>query len=75
MGGTVQHQYEEIIRGRTFQIEVSHVSLQPSRWRAQLRRAAGIPTAMMPFYGPTPDEAAQSLSRWLTLVYQSTAPL
>jgi hypothetical protein len=24
---------------------------------------------MMPFYGPTPDEAAQSLSRWLTLVY------
>ena len=72
MSGTV-HQYEEIIGGRTFQIEVSPVSVQPSRWRAQLRRAAGIPTAMMPFYGSTPDEAAQSLSRWLTLVYQTTA--
>ena len=72
MSGTV-HQYEEIIGGRTFQIEVSPVSVQPSRWRAQLRRAAGIPTAMLPFYGPTPDEAAQSLSRWLTLVYQTTA--
>lgn len=70
MSGTV-HQYEEVIGGRTFQIEVSPVSAQPSRWRAQIRRAAGMPTAMMPFYGPTPDEAAQSLSRWLALVYQT----
>jgi hypothetical protein len=23
----------------------------------------------MPFYGPTPEEAAQELSRWLALVY------
>ena len=72
MGGTV-HQYEEVIGGRTFQIEVSPVSVQPSRWRAQIRRAAGIPTAMMPFYGPTPDEAAQSLSRWLILVHSQSA--
>ncbi len=68
MSGTMHH-YEEIIGGRTFQIEVSPVGPRPSRWRAQLRRAAGIPNAMMPFYGPTPDEAAQSLSRWLTLLY------
>jgi hypothetical protein len=24
---------------------------------------------MMPFYGQTPDEAVQSLSRWLSLLY------
>lgn len=27
---------------------------------------------MMPFYGPTPEEAAQELSRWLALVYNGT---
>jgi hypothetical protein len=27
-----------------------------------------MPTSMMPFYGQTPDEAAQQLSKWLTIV-------
>jgi hypothetical protein len=66
-------QFEEHIGGRTFHIEVSQVIGTPTRWRAQIRRAAGMPTAMMPFYGPTPDEAAQGLSRWLTLVYSQAA--
>jgi hypothetical protein len=29
-----------------------------------------MPTAMMPFYGPTPDEAARQLRQWLTLAHQ-----
>jgi len=40
------------------------------RWRAQLRRTPGVPTAMMPFYGPTPDEAARQLTQWLTLAHR-----
>ncbi|MGE3578410.1 MAG: hypothetical protein AB7I25_08115 [Vicinamibacterales bacterium] len=58
-----------MIGGRTVRIEVSPVTGNPVRWRAQLQRTAGGPSAMMPFYGRTPDEAAQSLSRWLALVY------
>ena len=60
------HLYEEIIAGRTYQIEVSPVSA--SRWRAQIARRPGMPTSMMPFYGQTPDEAAQQLSKWLSIV-------
>jgi len=60
----IVHCFEEIIGGRTYQIEVTPVS---NRWRAQIRRVPGMPTALMPFYGQTPDEAARQLSRWLTL--------
>jgi hypothetical protein len=62
------HRYEETIGGRLYQIEVTAVS---NRWRAQLRRTAGMPTAMMPFYGASPDEAARQLAEWLTLVSRS----
>jgi len=65
-------QFEQVIGGRTVRIEVSQVTGSPSQWRAQLQRAAGVPTAMMPFYGRTPDEAAQGLSRWLTAVYATS---
>lgn len=58
-------QYEEIIDGRAFCIEVRPVGAGDTRWRAQLRRRPNI----MPFYGQTPDEAARLLSRWLSLVY------
>jgi hypothetical protein len=60
------HHFEETIGGRAYQIEVTAVS---NRWRAQLRRGPGVPTAMMPFYGPTPDEAARQLSQWLSLAH------
>lgn len=63
----VTHRYEELIAGRTYHIEVRPVS--QSRWRAQIVRLPGMPTSMMPFYGTTPDEAAEQLSRWLALVY------
>lgn len=68
------HRFLETIGGRPYHIEVTPVS---NRWRAQLRRTAGLPTAMMPFYGTTPDEAARHLTKWLTLAHgrqQQTAP-
>ncbi len=57
------HRYNETIGGRAYLIEVTHVT--DERWRAQIMRLPGIPTALMPFYGPTPDEAARQLSAWL----------
>ena len=60
------HRYEQKIAGRTYQIEVSTVSA--SKWRAQIARRPGMPTSLMPFYGQTPDEAAEELSKWLCLV-------
>jgi hypothetical protein len=67
------HHYEETIGGRTYHIEVTPVS---NRWRAQILRIPGMPTALMPFYGATPDEAARQLSQWLTLANRrhTTAP-
>ena len=64
------HRYEEHIAGRTY----LHRSLcrHATRWRAQIARLPGMPTALMPFYGPTPEEAARELSRWLALVYNGT---
>jgi hypothetical protein len=64
------HRFEETIGGRAYQIEVTPVS---DRWRAQLRRGPGMPTAMMPFYGPTPDEAARQLTQWLSLAHRRFA--
>ena len=40
--------------------------MSPDRWRAYIVRIPGVPTALMPFYGRTPAEAAQQLSDWLT---------
>ncbi len=61
------HRFEETIGGRTYHIEVTPVS---DSWRAQIRRIPGMPTALMPFYGQTPDEAARRLSQWLMLAYR-----
>jgi hypothetical protein len=63
-----QHRYEEHIAGRTYLIEVSPVS--QTRWRAQIARLPGMPTALMPFYGQTPEEAAAELREWLLLLYK-----
>jgi hypothetical protein len=68
------HRFNETIGGRAYHIEVTPVS---NRWRAQLARTPGLPTAMMPFYGSTPAEAAQLLAKWLTLAHarvQGTQP-
>jgi hypothetical protein len=63
------HRITETIGGRTFSIEVSRVT--SDRWRAQLAGTPGVPAAMMPFYGPTPDAAAQQLANWLSLAHRS----
>ena len=60
------HRFQENIGGRPYLIEVRLVS---DKWRAQLLRAPGVPAALMPFYGGTPDEAAKQLAQWLTLAH------
>jgi hypothetical protein len=55
---------QETINGRSYLIEVLPVG--PNRWRAHIARHRGAPTALMPFYGTTPDDAARQLSAWLT---------
>jgi predicted RNase H-like HicB family nuclease len=67
----VQYRFDRIIAGRPFIIEVTWVA--EKRWRAHLVRIPGVPTAMMPFYGETPDEAATRLSKWLDRAYQCQA--
>jgi len=60
---TAVHRFEESIGGRKYLIEVAPVS--NDQWRAYIVRLPGVPTALMPFYGKTPDEAAGRLSKWL----------
>jgi len=55
--------FEETINGRSFVIEVQPVG--PDRWRAHIARTPGATTALMPFYGATPDAAARQLAVWL----------
>ena len=43
------------------------------RLSLQLHRRPGVPTAMMPFYGATPPEAAQRLTDWLTMAHANGA--
>lgn len=52
----------ETINGRPYVIEVQSVGRD--QWRAQLSRR-GATTALMPFYGSTPDDAARQLAGWL----------
>ncbi len=63
------HRYQEVIGGRVYHIEAARV--RTDRWRAQIVRIPGMPTALMPFYGPTPDDAARQLTAWLTRAHQS----
>jgi len=62
------HRFEEFIGGRSYVIEVKPVA--QNRWRAYIVRIPGVPTALMPFYGPTPAAAAHELSSWLTRAHE-----
>jgi hypothetical protein len=62
------HRFQESIAGRSYLIEVKAVDRD--RWRADMVRMPGVPTALMPFYGRTPDEAARLLFDWLTRAHQ-----
>jgi hypothetical protein len=61
----------EQINGKSYVIEVHLVGRD--RWRAQLVRR-GVTTALMPFYGSTPDEAAAQLTAWLTRANRLSRP-
>jgi hypothetical protein len=63
------HLFEQTINGREYRIEVSAVGLGLDKWRAQIAKVPGGSRALMPFYGRTPDEAAEHLSRWLSLAH------
>ena len=65
------HRFEESIAGRSYLIEVANVS--KDRWRAYIVRIPGVPTALMPFYGRTPVEAAHGLCEWLTRAHARAA--
>jgi hypothetical protein len=65
----VVRRFHKSISGRVYHIEAS--MLGDDRWRAQLARLPGMPTAMMPFYGETADEAARQLFDWLTRAHRA----
>ena len=58
------HRFEETIGGQRYVVEVTPAL--GGRWRAGIVRAAGVPTALMPFYGTTPREAHDRLVAWLS---------
>ena len=60
--------FEKEIGGHHYVIEASPVAI--NRWRAQIARRPGMSSALMPFYGPTADEAAFRLVRWLSLAHR-----
>ncbi|HSK08167.1 MAG TPA: hypothetical protein VK911_01215 [Vicinamibacterales bacterium] len=60
--------FQQVIGGCMYDIEASRV--RDDRWRAQIARTPGVPTAMMPFYGKTADEAATLLCEWLTRAHR-----
>jgi len=62
------HHFRESIGGQSYLIEVAAVD--GNRWRANIVRIPGVPTALMPFYGPTPNEAAEQLCEWLARAHR-----
>jgi hypothetical protein len=62
------HHFNELINGHPYLIEVSPVA--QDRWRAYIVRIPGVPTALMPFYGATPAQAAEQLRAWLTQAHE-----
>jgi hypothetical protein len=64
---TVTHRFEKEIGGQLYVIEASPI--HTDRWRAQIARRPGMASALMPFYGTTPDDAATRLVQWLSLAH------
>ncbi len=62
------HRFKQTVSGRTYLIEAMRVD--QDRWRAYLAGIQGGPTALMPFYGATAEEAVHRLTDWLTLAHQ-----
>jgi hypothetical protein len=71
LSDAVRQRFERMIAGRSYLIEVAQVD--EKRWRANILKLPGVPAAMMPFYGATPDEAAANLTDWLDRAHQHHA--
>lgn len=56
------------IHGRDYRVEVTQVTIE--RWRAHVINAHGGPTALMPFYATTADQAVIRLTDWLALAHR-----
>jgi hypothetical protein len=65
------HRLTQQINGREYRIEVTQIAAQ--RWRTQVLNAHGGPTALMPFYGATLDEAVGRLTDWLSRAHRSVS--
>ncbi len=61
------HRFEQTIGSQHYVVEVRPALRD--RWRACLVRTAGVPTALMPFYGATPRDALDALVSWLSHVH------
>lgn len=61
--------FQQEINGREYRIEVSPVTT--GRWRAEVVTRYGGPTALMPFYGASPEAAREGLTTWLSRVQTS----
>jgi hypothetical protein len=68
---TTAHRIVQQINGRDYRIEVTQ--LTSHRWRAQVLNAYGGPTALMPFYDATANEALSRLTDWLSRAHRSVA--
>jgi hypothetical protein len=58
--------FQQEVNGREYRIEVAPV--HNGRWRAEVVTKYGGPTALMPFYGTSPDAARDGLTAWLSRV-------
>jgi hypothetical protein len=67
----VVRRFHKSICGRVYHIEAS--MLDADRWRAQIARMPGMPSAMMPFYGETADDAARRLFDWLARAHRAVS--
>ena len=61
------HRFDQTIGSQHYVVEVRPALRD--RWRACLVRTAGVPTALMPFYGATPRDALDALVSWLSHVH------
>jgi hypothetical protein len=64
--------FQQEINGRAYRIEVSPV--HNGRWRAEVVTQYGGPTALMPFYGTSPETARDGLTSWLSRVHRAPEP-
>ena len=59
------HRFEQTVGSQHYVVEVRPALRD--RWRACLVRTAGVPTALMPFYGATDErDALDALVSWLS---------